>query len=212
MGSLSVRETVVPLDIPITKFNSVTPSDGTEFGITALTVNGIAKPITPHQEEFAVAQFTDMSDADKLSAPSYEPFDAGVSLGALPVVNGHDSPRTVTYVERYIDDYQRPSRFGRFVGLSAELHAALLNSAAALGVATRTTGLRGFVTPGMASPINVGRTRYVVAGTEDLALRTDVLAAATTRTGALSAMQSWLAQHPEQRDALQVITEHEAAA
>ena len=79
LGSLSVRETVVPLDITITEFNNVTPADGTEFGISGVTLNGTPATITPLIEDFAIAQFTTMSDADKLSAPSYEPFQAASS-------------------------------------------------------------------------------------------------------------------------------------
>jgi hypothetical protein len=211
MGTLSVRETVVPLDIPITKFNGASPSDGNEFSITTVAINSGGMATVPYQEEFAVAQFTDMSDADKLSAPSYEPFDAGVTVGGAAISSGHDSPRTVNYVEKYIDDYQRPTRFGQIVSLSATRHAALLGSGLAKDARTRTQGLRAFTTPDLASPIDVGKIRYVVAGTDDLAMRSDVLGAATTRFGAVTAMQSWLALHPEDKDALQVVTEREAA-
>ena len=91
LGSLSVRETVVPLDFAITLFNGATPSDGTEFDITSVTLNGTPVTTVSQQEDFAIAQFTSMSDADKLSAPSFELFDAGVSLGAAPIANSHDS-------------------------------------------------------------------------------------------------------------------------
>lgn len=212
MGTLSVRETVVPLDVPITKFNGATPSDGNEFTISHVSFDGNpGSGMAQHSEEFAIAQFTDMSDADKLSAPSYEPLHAGVELGGAPITNGRDAPRTVSYIERYIDDYQQPSRFGRVLALPAQLHASLLGSAAARTAPTRVTGTRAFTTPNMTSPITVQPIGYIVAGTEDLAVRTDVLGGATTRYAAVAAMESWIALHPEDRDALQVVTEREAA-
>jgi hypothetical protein len=211
MGTLSVRENVVPLDIPITKFNGASPSDGNQFAIASVAINSESTAVAPYQEDFAVAQYTDMSDADKLSVPSYEPFDAGVTIGGAAIANGHDSPRTVTYVEKYIDDFEKPIRFGKIVALSAVRHAELLGSGLAKDARTRTEGLKAFTTPDLVSPISVGKTRYVVAGTEDLAMRNDVLAAATSRYAAVTAMQSWLALHPEDKDALQVVTEREAA-
>jgi hypothetical protein len=147
-----------------------------------------------------------MSDADKLSAPSYEPFDAGVTVGSSAILNGHDSPRTVSYIERYVDDYQKPSRFGQVLALSVAQHAALLGSGLARDARTPTEGLRAVTTPGMGSPLRVGQIGYVVAGTDDLAKRNDILAA-PRRAAAVTAMQSWLALHPEDRDALQVVTD-----
>src|SRR5262249_43447178 len=40
MGSLTVREKVVPLDLPVNKFGNDTPADGSEFAIAGVTLNG----------------------------------------------------------------------------------------------------------------------------------------------------------------------------
>ncbi len=209
-GVLSVREIIVPLDITITKFNNATPADGTEFSITGVTLNGTPVTTVVQREDFAIAQFTDMSDADKLSAPSYEPFDAGVSLGAVPIQGGHDSARTVTYQERYIDDYGKLSRFGRIYQMPASVHTALAGSGAASVAPIATTGLAAFAarTP---SPLTVSGVKYVVASTLDLTQRTDILAGATTRYQAMTALNTFLDANPGQRDSVQVIPEHEAA-
>jgi hypothetical protein len=212
MGTLTVRETIVPLDITITQFNGVKPSDGTEFQITAVALNATAAVYTAHQEEFAIAQFTTLSDADKLSAPSYEPFDAGVAIGAQPITNGDDSARTVVYEERYIDDYNQISRFGSFYSLPANIHGVLMNSGAGAAASVMNTGLKKFTTPGMTTSISVGPGLYIVASTTDLSPRADILASGTTRYEALTAMQAHLSLHPEEREAVQVLPVHEMAA
>ena len=212
MGALTVRETVVPLDIPITQFNGAAPADGTEFQITAVTLNGTAADYAAHQEQFAIAQFTTMSDADKLSAPSYEPFGAGVAIGAQPIAGGHDSARTVTYQERYIDDYAQQSRFGSIYAMPAGVHAALAGNGAGARSPVTASGLQRFATPGLNNPITVNPSRYTIASTTDLTVRADILAAATTRYKAASAMQAYLAAHPEEQGALQVVPAHEVAA
>lgn len=209
-GTLSVRETVVPLDIPITKFDNAPPADGTEFSISAVTLNGTGVATVPQPEDFAIAQFTDMSDADKLSAPSYEPFHAGVSMGTVPMASGHDSARVVSYQERYIDDYGQVSRFGQIYQMPATVHAALAGSGAALTAPTRTTGLAGFATSAP-SPLTVGGMSYLVASTTDLTQRSDILPAATTHYQAQAAMSSFLAANPGQQDTIQVIPAYEVA-
>ncbi len=193
-GTLDVREIVVPLDIPITKVNNATPADGTQFAISGVSVNGT--PVTPaaRQEDFAIAQFTDLSDADKVSAPSYEPFDAGVSLGAVPLAGGHDAERTIAYTEKYIDDYQQVARVAGLYTMPAAVHSALVSS-----FATR-----------QASPISVTRPPYVIASTLDLTQRQDILAAATTHYQATAALAAFAAEHPDQRDLVQVVPAHEA--
>ncbi len=39
MGTLQVKEKVVPLDLPITTYGNATPSDGTEFSIAGVQIN-----------------------------------------------------------------------------------------------------------------------------------------------------------------------------
>ena len=212
LGSLSVRETVVPLDITITEFNNVTPADGTEFGISGVTLNGTPATITPLIEDFAIAQFTTMSDADKLSAPSYEPFQAGVVLGAEPIGNGHDSGRTVTYVEQYIDDYGEVSRSGGLYTMPASVHGALVGSGLGYRVAAATTGLAAYRTPGMTSPVSVGSVTYAVASTTDLSPRTDIIPPGATHYEAVTAMRDYLAAHPAEQAAVQVVTTQELAS
>jgi hypothetical protein len=208
IGTLNVREIVAPLDLQITKFNNATPSDGNEFGIADVTVNGVPVTTTPKQEDFAIAQFTDMSDADKVSAPSYELLDAGISLGDVPLSNGRDAERTIEYQDRYIDDYQKPSRLGGLYRMSAQVHAALSAAGAAAAAPSRTTGVRAFEPVG-SSPIEVNRAAYVLASTDDLTLRDDVLGDATTYVQAMQALAAHLDAHPEDTGQIQLLPEHE---
>jgi hypothetical protein len=211
MGALRVRETVVPLDIPITLFNNATPADGNEFAIESVLLNTTPAATAPYQEQFAIGQFTTLSDADKLSTPSYEPFDAGLTIGSAAFDNGDDAPRDVVYQERYIDDYGQPSRFGSIYRMPAAIHAQLAASGACASSAARTTGLRSFVENGMTSALDVKALTYTIASTADLSVRADLLPAATTRYGAATTLAAHFLLHPDERDALQVLPLYEAA-
>jgi hypothetical protein len=211
-GTLTVREIVVPLDIPITKFDNAPPADGTEFSISAVTLSGEPVAFAARQEDFAIAQFTTMSDADKLSAQSYQPFDAGVSMGAVPIQNGRTSPRVVSYQERYIDDYTLVSRSNGIYDMPATVHDALTGSGAASAAPARTTGLAAYAAS-EASLLAVGGLRYLVASTADLTQRSDILTSATTQYQARAAMLSYLAANPDQQqDQVQVIPAYQVAA
>ena len=65
----------------------------------ALAVKGATR------EKFAAAQYRDMDDAAKLSAPAYEPLDSGVELGAAgqPWATGPLAQRNVRYETIIID-------------------------------------------------------------------------------------------------------------
>lgn len=208
-GVLEVREIVVPLDIPITKFVNATPTDGTRFGITDVALNHQPVTTTPRQEDFAIAQFTDMSDADKVAAPSYQLFDAGVRVGAAPLHNGKDAPRTIQYTTKIIDDYAQRSRLTSLYTMPADVHSALANTRAP--AATATTGLRAFG-PAGPGPLSVRPAAYLIASTLDLRQRTDVLAAATTYYQAQVALSSFLAEHPDERENIQILAAHEAVS
>jgi hypothetical protein len=205
LGTLRVRETVVPLDTTITMFGNAVPADGTDFSISGVTLNGTAAPVTPVTEDFGIAQFSTMSDADKLSAPSYEPCHAGVSVGG-GIAAGHDSARTVTYVEQYIDDYTALSRPGGWYEMPAAVHEALTGSGLGYRVPAATTGLAAYRTPGLTSPVSVRAVSYAVASTTDLTARPDIIAPGVTHYEAVTALREYLEANPGARAAVQVIT------
>src|SRR4029079_17528251 len=119
IGVLSVREKVVPLDLEITRYGNATPSDGNLFAISDVQINTDEETRQPIQDYFAAGQFLSLSDADKISAPSFEKYDAGVTIGSSNIVAGIDSPRTVVYEERYIDEPTGFSRFARLYAMPA---------------------------------------------------------------------------------------------
>ncbi|HKB12891.1 MAG TPA: DUF6603 domain-containing protein, partial [Vicinamibacterales bacterium] len=82
LGSLSVRQRVVPLDLQIAKFGNAVPADATRFTITGLTIGGKTAAFDPVEDFFAPAQFLNLTDDEKLTAPSFEAIKAGLVVGA----------------------------------------------------------------------------------------------------------------------------------
>ena len=84
LSTLTVKQGVVPLNVPISRFGNARPVGGPqEFRIQQIVV-GSASITAPDvvRDHFAPAQFRDLSDDDKLSSPSFQLPPAGVSVGS----------------------------------------------------------------------------------------------------------------------------------
>jgi len=213
MGSLTVREKVVPLDAPVTKFGNAAPSDGSQFSIAGVTLGASPATTSPVCDSFAPGQFTQLSDSDKISAPAFESFHSGVQIGDPDVQGGSDAPRTVTMQWRYIPDPLKASVLDRFAALDADLFGASIQLGAGARSLVRSTGLARFTEPGMTSIVSTGQVGYVITSTEDLSVRADISpAAGTTHYQASAALAGYLAAHPEEAGGLQVMPAYEVAA
>src|SRR5262249_15663583 len=123
MGTLTVREAVTPLDLPITRYAQGAPADGSEFAISDVQINGKEEAAQTLQDYFAGAEYLTLSDGDKLSKPSFERYDAGVTIGSPAIEAGANALRTVRYEERIIDVESGFSRFMRIYVMPGEIHA-----------------------------------------------------------------------------------------
>jgi hypothetical protein len=100
LGTLTVRQHAVPLELHIERYGPDLLDAACSYQITAATIGGLAAQAADVTDFFAPAQFQTMTDAQKLSAPSFEPMTAGTTLGSaglsLPQTAGAaGSPATV---------------------------------------------------------------------------------------------------------------------
>jgi hypothetical protein len=213
MGTLQVKETVVPLDLPIAKYGNAAPSDGTEFSIQSVQINAQTETIQTIQDYFAPGQFLNLSDADKLSKPSFEEMDAGVNIGSSAILNGQDSPRTVVYQEFYIYD---PANFSIPSGpyrMPSNIQLALSAQGAGFTSQVKNTGLQKYGAGPTTPAIVVDEPQYVVTSVLDLSVRADILAGTgSTYFQAQAALDSYLAANPAEAGDLQIMPLHEVAA
>jgi hypothetical protein len=213
MGTLTVRENVVPLDLPITRYGNATPSDGNNFAVSDVTINGDEEARQSFKDYFAAGQFLTLSDADKISNPSFEKLDAGTIIGGSGFTSGADSPRNVFYEERYIDEPKSFSRFSRRYAMSADVHLALTRQGAGFSSTLKNTGLFKYATGVQGQAVKTQEPSFVIAQVADLAVRSDILTAeGKTFYSAQSALNAYLALHPEESDNLQILAVHEVAA
>ena len=125
-GFVDVSQKLAPLGIPIQRFGSTTPTAGSVFAITDVEIGGAPAPVGATREEFAPAQFFEMSDAEKLSRPSFSEFDAGVAIGGDPLPHtDFMRQREVAYEVIYLPEHHAVQpRFGMPTLLGTSPHPA----------------------------------------------------------------------------------------
>jgi hypothetical protein len=116
VGNLQVSQRFAPLNLPLDRIGAQKPSDVNRVAVEvtsgALVVKGAVR------EKFAAAQYRDMDDAAKLSAPAYEPLESGVELGPAgdSWATGTSAERIVRYETIIMDTAleRKPIRFFPF--------------------------------------------------------------------------------------------------
>ena len=104
LGTLTVRERALPLNVRLDRVGGQSASDGKRFSVTPAPGSGLAL-VSVTGDKFAMAQFQDMSDAAKLSRPAYETQDAGLELTAsgATLASGRVVRRSARYELHVID-------------------------------------------------------------------------------------------------------------
>jgi len=83
LGTLTIKQSVVPLDMDISRFGQAAPAGERHFALSvSMGANGQNQTTQPVEDFFAPAQFLEMSDDEKLSWPSFQLMTAGVSIGS----------------------------------------------------------------------------------------------------------------------------------
>jgi hypothetical protein len=85
LGTLTVTQSVVPLNLEISRFGAAMPVGARSFTISSVSLGSLGgQHQTPPSvtDFFARAQFFEMSDDEKLSSPSFEPMVAGFRIAS----------------------------------------------------------------------------------------------------------------------------------
>lgn len=111
-GALVLRQRVVPLGVALGKYGAspIAPTMGRRFDLTALVVGGTPHPVATDKavetvrDFFAPDQFQALTDAQKLSLPSFQLLPCGLRLASLAGLVADDKAtlRVVEYEHKLI--------------------------------------------------------------------------------------------------------------
>jgi hypothetical protein len=101
LGTLTVRQTVVPLGLTrdIDRVGTGRPSSDRRFTVTGAAIGTKPQERNSVRELFAPGQFFDLSDDDRLAAPSFEAMEAGVTFGHAGYTAGPGTTSPFEYTD-----------------------------------------------------------------------------------------------------------------
>jgi hypothetical protein len=204
-GALRIAQRVVPLDRTITRFGGAPLAEPRTFSLAYQVFGQSAGDSL--DEEFALAQFEDLSDDEKLSLPSFTRLAAGVEVGGARVDLG-SSARARAVVTPLSYDQSIIDSLGVIRPIAAYTPSAATVKAMNTSARPGAGGLARYLT---AAPplVTLAADDYLVAGVGDL--HSIGLGSDGSKLGALRALADYLDQHPAARGQLQVVLHHEAA-
>jgi hypothetical protein len=207
---LEVHQRIAPLDLDIACFGGAQISGATRYAISSLAIATSTVSFVSIQDDFAPAQFFQLSDDEKLARPSFEQHDAGVQTDSNLLKTGPSLIKSISYETFFIDDTNgvvrtdpgipiRPLTFG-------DLQATLLFGAAGKS-AIRNTGSVRFSAPG--NPVRVQPPAFVMVDSTTLTADQTSPPAGLVYSDVQALMDKAIAANSGRRPNLEIITTHE---
>ncbi len=157
-GQLSVRQQVLPLGVPIARIGRSRVAGGSAtVVVTPIAGTPASRPTTGR---FAVAEFQDLSDDEKLARPSFEPLQDGIAFGAERTIVSAEQFVTAAYETVFVPDDERHG--GGVVDRAIFLHALQL------GAIGRSERHRARLHDGVDQRVRVVGSRFEVVAADTL--------------------------------------------
>lgn len=204
VGTLTITQRAVPLNLKLDKVGNQRPSDGDRF---YLEVTSGLRKLDDLSEQFAIAQFQDFKDAEKLSQAAFQPENSGLSLAVTnqAFATGKAIKRNIRY-ETHIIDRKFLFFFVAFFEVVNRLFTHFLNGSAVTKLAVsqhQRKQLQPFDDKIVLTP-----EQFVVASTVDNRVASQQMIF-TSEAKAKERMQQEIAQDATRRTLLHVIPAYE---
>lgn len=80
VGKLHISQRKVPLNYKLDKVGNQKASDTNKMFVDAQIQGGDTLGVSKVQEQFAIGQYTELDDSNRLSSPGFEPLDSGIEI------------------------------------------------------------------------------------------------------------------------------------
>lgn len=208
LGTLKISQRAVPLDLTINKVGAKKPSDANYFTLSVDAASSGFGVKGETKEMFAMAQFKDMADSQKLSTPAYEKWKGGLEISATgeQLKTTSAVKRVVRYEQIIID-----TNFKRFVKPFFSFFGVLFNLFLKSSAVTKSTLSYKYQKQKMPfeNKIKVVPNVYVVAKNTDNSPFNEEAKVFTSYAQAEEFMDKKVKDNPNLRDSLHVIPQVE---
>lgn len=209
VGVLRVSQRRLPLELTLAKVGNQKPNDVQRLRV-AVAGSGLAKSADTF-EQFAPAQFQDLSDAERLSRPAFAPERGGLELSAAgqQLATSRMVKRVVRYEEIIIDsNFKRFTR--RFSVFVSTLFYFFLNGASISK--SELSGAKKQQLQPFDEKITVSGERYVVASQSTNKAHAAEAKGFLSEASAREYLKTQIAQDVTLAESLHVIPAYEEAA
>lgn len=177
LGGLTLREKAVPFDRKLTKFGEGRLPAPRRFTIEKVTVGSqpaiVGDPVIDY---FAPGHFEEMSDAEKLSRPSFEQMQAGITIASDAVTFGSVKGKEYNYKTVIIDKPDTPPRKVKEYTLKENHQKASVRRGAAAQSLLRNSGLDKYAPPPSKEALWIlEKEEYVIMDSTTLANKTAII-------------------------------------
>ncbi len=119
---LTFRQKYIPLGATLKRLGTKRPLDANRFASPALTLPGGAGgfPASAVKDNFAAAQFFDVSESDRLQGPSFEAYDAGITVAVDSFDSGDMVSESFDFEEVNLSSDERSVVSRSHLGLLAD--------------------------------------------------------------------------------------------
>jgi hypothetical protein len=209
LGEVAVRQRVLPLDLRIQRLGGEAVAGDDRFQLINARLGSVpAGPGPAVQDFFALGDYLQLSDDERLSRPAFENLPSGRSFSAADLTGGDRQARRLEYRTIVRRRGQAPATGPRYEpGLDKFLVAVQQGAAAQSPLRQRGAGRFA----GASQAFALGEPRYTVVARRDLTRPADLpteVAAGTTHAQATAAL---VALPGRRRMDLQVVALEEAA-
>jgi hypothetical protein len=205
MGALTVRQRVLPLGRTLGKLGEYAPQGANRYDVASVAIGGgVVADWSYVQDSFAPGQFEQLTEAQKLSRPSFERMNAGVTMASARIENGPGVVTGLEYETRIVDSPSDSRPQPRFLLAARVMLAQARHGAVAVSEIRRSGNLKYVADVPRKVVVAFEDESFVVASRRDLSVRVDVTDP-TTQGGARQALAALAAVDPGAAAGLQVV-------
>lgn len=206
-GILTFSERIVPLEIDITRFGNDLPKDANHFDIAASDTGVTTSPV---KEEFAAANFFDLTDDQKLSRPSFEPMISGFAItNTSDLLTSIAQSEEVDYRLTYLRKKKNILEFAGSYKYAKSYFQSNLKSGAV--AKSNLSYARNRISSNAPDAVGVVKGDYVIANTSDMKLHNSNLVAGSY-SEAQDMYNQLLSGQPALKGQVQIVLGHELNA
>ena len=218
-GKFTIKQDVLPLGMIISKFGNDYPSDVKKVWVDRVDLQGVSATTDPANGSFAPAAFQNLSDAQKLSSPSYTEERSGVEVSDSGGINLNYSINHIVDYEVRVSDFDNDSEeeYGleqsekltdTFQDNDANLFAQMAKSAVqrrsglARDLENKRTKLEG-------KTLKIDTEKFAIVDNEDLRIFNNIDLTIGSKAELESELDQLLQHAPELRNSLIIVPESE---